>query len=96
MLEVPVALKMSEICGFIHFIQSLINYVPECTVHIHKIDMYCSNIQISANMVVEFKELQELIIAMPVGKASGYDHISNEHFKYANEKLNEYIYVSVL
>ena len=25
---------------------------------------------------------------MPVGKACGYDHISNEHFKYANEKLH--------
>ena len=39
-------------------------------------------------MVVKVKELQELIIAIPVGKASGYDHISNEHFKYANEKLH--------
>ena len=45
------------------------------------------------------KELQELIIAMPVGKASGYDHISNEHFKYANEKLHilmSLIYSSLL
>ena len=25
---------------------------------------------------------------MPVDKASVYDHISNEHFKYANEKLH--------
>ena len=50
--------------------------------------MYYSNIQISDNKVVKVKELQELIIAMPVGKASGYDHISNEHFKYANEKLH--------
>ena len=25
---------------------------------------------------------------MPVGKASGNNHISNEHFKYANEKLH--------
>ena len=40
------------------------------------------------HMVVKVKELQELIIAMPVGKASGYNHISNEHFKYANEKLH--------
>ena len=39
-------------------------------------------------MVVKVKELQELIIALPVGKACGYDHISNEHFKYANEKLH--------
>ena len=25
---------------------------------------------------------------MTVGKGSHYDHISNEHFKYANEKLH--------
>ena len=68
--------------------QSLLNSVPESTVHIHKIDMYCSNIQLSDNMVVKVKELQKLIIAMPVGKACGYDHISNEHFKHANEKLH--------
>ena len=37
-------------------------------------------------MVVKVKELQEIISTMPVGKASGYDHISNEHFKYAYEK----------
>ena len=73
---------------WLHHYQSLLNYVPESTVHIHKIDMYCSNIQLSDNMVVKVKELQELIIAMPVGKASGYNHISNEHFKYANEKLH--------
>ena len=48
--------------------QSLLNSVPESTVHIHKIDMYCSNIQLSDKMVVKVKELQELIIAMPVVK----------------------------
>ena len=85
MLEVPVALKMSEICGFIITNHCLILY-PSIYCFIHKIDTYCSNIQISDNMVVKVKELQELIIAMPVGKTSGYDHISNEHFKYANEK----------
>ena len=73
---------------WLHHYQSLLNYVPESTVHIHKFDMYCSNFQISDNMVVKVKELEELIVAMPVGKASGYDHISNEHFKYTNEKLH--------
>ena len=73
---------------WLHHYQSLLNSVPKSTVHIHKIDMYCSNIQLSDNMVVKAKELQELINAMPVGKACGYDHISNEHFKYANEKLH--------
>ena len=65
--------------------QSLLNSVPESTFHIYKIDMYCSNIQISDNMVVKVKELQELRNAMPVGKD---DHINNEHFKYASEKLH--------
>ena len=43
---------------WLHHYQSLLNSVPESTVHIHKIDMYCSNIQISDNMVVKVKELQ--------------------------------------
>ena len=33
------------------------------------------------------KELHEIISNMPAGNTSGYDVISNEHFKYANEKL---------
>ena len=37
--------------------------------------------------ITAVKELQEIILTIPVGKASGYDHITNEHFKYANEKL---------
>ena len=68
---------------WLHHFQSLLISVPESTVH-----MYCTHIQLSDNMVVKVKELQKLIIAMPVGKACGYDHISNEHFKYANEKLH--------
>ena len=43
---------------WLHHYQSLLNSVPESTVHIHKIDMYCSNIQLSDNMVVKVKELQ--------------------------------------
>ena len=62
--------------------QSLLNYILDSPVHIHKIDKYCSSI------VVKVKELQEIISNMPVGKASGYDHISNEHIKYANKKLH--------
>ena len=66
--------------------QSLLNSIPDSPVHIHKINKYCSNIQINDNMVVKVKELQEIISAtMPVGKVSGYDQISNEHF-YNNKK----------
>ena len=39
-------------------------------------------------MIVNVKEIQDIIHAMPVGKAPGYDSVSNEHFKYANEKLH--------
>ena len=39
-----------------HHYQSLLNSVS--TVHIHKIDMFCSNIQTTDNMVVKVKELQ--------------------------------------
>ena len=31
---------------------------------------------------------------MPIGKAPGYDSVSNEHFKYVNEKL--YVLMSLL
>ena len=39
-------------------------------------------------MSVNVKEIQDIIHAMPVGKAPGYDSVSNEHFKYANEKVH--------
>ena len=39
-------------------------------------------------MIVNVKEIQDIIHAMLVGKAPGYDSVSNEHFKYANEKLH--------
>ena len=39
-------------------------------------------------MIVNVKDIQDIIYAMPVGKAPGYDSVSNEHFKYANEKLH--------
>ena len=75
--RLPNPSNVGDACGaenvrkmWLHHYQSLLNSVPEPTVHIHKIDMYCSNIQISDNMVVKVKELQELTIAMPVGKVS--------------------------
>ena len=59
--------------------QSLLNSIHDSPVHIHKINIYCSNIQINDNMVVKVKELQEIISStMPVGKVSGYDQISND------------------
>ena len=33
-------------------------------------------------------EIQDIIHAMPICKALGYDSVSNEHFKYANEKFH--------
>ena len=73
---------------WLHHYQSLLNSIPDSPVHIHKIDKYCSNIQFNDNVVVKVKELQEIISNMPVGKVSAYDHISNEHFKYANDSSN--------
>ena len=32
-------------------------------------------------MIVNVKEIQDIIHAMPVDKALGYDSVSNEHFK---------------
>ena len=35
----------------------------------------------------------EKIKTMPMGKAPGFDNVSNEHFKYANEKLYDFMYL---
>ena len=58
--------------------------------------MYCSSIQFIDHNVVKVKELQKIILTMPVGKASGYDHITTEHFKYPNEKLRTSVLMSLL
>ena len=39
-------------------------------------------------MIINVKEIQDIIHAMPIDKAPGYDSVSNKHFKYANEKLH--------
>ena len=39
-------------------------------------------------MIVKVKEIRDVIHAMPIGKVLGYDSVSNEHFKCANEKLH--------
>ena len=59
--------------------QLLLNSIPDSPVHLHNIDMYCSNIQINDNVIVQVKEQQTIISTMPVGKASGYDQMINEH-----------------
>ena len=33
-------------------------------------------------------EIRDIIHVMPISKAPGYDSVSNEHFKYANEKFH--------
>ena len=71
-----------------HHYQSLLNSIPGSPVNIKKINEYCNNVQLNVQMIVNVKEIQDIIHAMPVGKAPGYDSVSNEHFKYANEKLD--------
>ena len=73
---------------WLHHYQSLLNSIPGSPVNIKKINEYCSNVQLNVQMIVNVKEIQDIIHAMPVGKAPGYDSVSNEHFKYANEKLH--------
>ena len=86
----PIMLYVGGACGaenvrnmWLHHYKSLLNYIPDSRVHIHKIDTYYRHIQCNDTTVVKVKELQELISNMPVKK--GYVDISNEHFKYANE-----------
>ena len=71
---------------WLHHYQSLLNYLPGSPVNIKKINEYCSNVQLYVQMSVNVKEIQDTIHAMPVGKAPC--SVSNEHFKYANEKLH--------
>ena len=73
---------------WLHHYQSLLNSIPGSPVNIKKINEYCSNVQLNVQMIVNVKEIQDIIHAMPVGKAPGNDCVSNEHFKYANEKLH--------
>ena len=56
--------------------------------NIKKINEHCSNVQFNVQMIVNVKEIQDIIHAMSIGKAPGYDSVINEHFKYANEKLH--------
>ena len=71
----------------LHHYQSLLNSIPGSPANTKKINEYCSNVQFNVQMIVNVKEIQYIIHAMPIGKAPGYDSVSNEHFKYANEKL---------
>ena len=73
---------------WLHHYQSLLNSIPGSPVNIKKINKYCSNVQFNDQMIVNVKEIQDIIQAMPIGKAPGYYSVSNEHFKYAYEKLH--------
>ena len=39
-------------------------------------------------VIVNVNEIQDIILAMPIGNVPGYDSVSNKHFKYANKKLH--------
>ena len=67
---------------------------PLSPANIKKINEYCSNVQFNVQMIVNVKEIQDIIHVMPIGKAPGYDSVSSEHFKYANEKLH--VHMSLL
>ena len=43
---------------WLYHYQLLLNSISDSPVHIHKIDMYCSNIQNNDNKIVQVKELQ--------------------------------------
>ena len=73
---------------WLHHYQSLLNSIPGSPVNIKKINEYYSNVQFNVQMIVNVKEIQDIIHAMHIGKALGYDSVSNEHFKYVNEQLH--------
>ena len=55
--------------------------IPGSPANIKKINEYCSNVQFNVQMIVNVKEIQDIIHAMPIGKAPGYDSVSNKHKK---------------
>ena len=73
---------------WLHHYQSLLNSIPGYPANIKKINEHCSNVQFNVQMIVNAEEIQDIIHAVPVGKALGYDSVSNEYFKYAYEKLH--------
>ena len=73
--------------------QALLNSIPGSPVHNSKIDTYCNNITFHDQMTINVKEICEKIKTMPMGKAHGFDNVSNEHFKYDNEKLYVFMYL---
>ena len=73
---------------WLHHYQSLLNSIPGSPANIKKINEYCSNVHFNVQMIVNVKDIQDIIHAMPVGKAPGHDSVSKEHFKYSNEKLH--------
>ena len=54
---------------------------------------FCSNVQFKDPMIANVREIRDIVLAMPIGKAPGYDSVNNEHFKYANEKLYVIMYL---
>ena len=78
-------LKIQRICGFI-ITSPLLN--AGSPANIKKINEYCSNVQFSDQVIVNVKEIRDIIQAMHIGKVADYDSVSNEHFKYAKEKLH--------
>ena len=73
---------------WLHHYQSLLNSIPGSPANIKKINEYCSNVQFNVQMIVNIKEIQDIIHAMSIGKAPGYESVGNEHSKYVNEKLH--------
>ena len=53
---------------WLHHYQSLLNSIPGSPVNIKKINEYCSNVQLNVQMIVNVKEIQDIIHAMPIGK----------------------------
>ena len=91
MLVVPVVPRMFVICGLTIIRLYLIPYraPPFILVKLTR-----NNITFHDQMTINVKEICEKIKTLPMGKAPGFDNVSNEHFKYANEKL--YVFLSLL
>ena len=62
---------------WLHHYQSLLNSIPGSPANINKINEYCSTVQFNGQMIVNVKEIQDIIHSIPICKTPGYDSVSN-------------------
>ena len=64
---------------WLHHYQSLLNSTSDSPANTKKINECCSNVQFNDQVIVDVKEIQDVIQPIPIGKAPGYVQSSSWH-----------------